>query len=68
MGRARRLPSPIPTRTSVSIVVVDVDGGGDLDLVCPGKSGLFLVENLTKGPGIAASRRQAVNYMDKGQP
>lgn len=32
----------------MQIPVVDVDGDGDLDLVCPGKSGLFLVENLTK--------------------
>jgi hypothetical protein len=34
----------------MQIPVVDVDGDGDLDLVCAGKSGLFLVENLTK-PG-----------------
>ena len=32
----------------MQIPVVDVDGDGDLDLVCPGKSGLFLLENLTK--------------------
>ena len=32
----------------MQIPVVDVDGDGDLDLVCPGKSGLFFVENLTK--------------------
>jgi hypothetical protein len=41
----------------MQIPVVDVDGDGDLDLVCAGKSGLFLVENLTKGPGIPADRR-----------
>jgi hypothetical protein len=32
----------------MQIPVVDVDGDGDLDIVCPGKSGLFLIENLTK--------------------
>jgi len=32
----------------MQIPVVDLDRDGDLDLVCPGKSGLFLVENLTK--------------------
>jgi FG-GAP-like repeat len=35
----------------MQIPVVDLDGDGDLDVVCAGKSGLFLVENLTKGPG-----------------
>ena len=33
----------------MQIPVVDLDGDGDLDLVCAGKSGLFLAENLTKG-------------------
>ena len=40
----------------MQIPVVDIDGDGDLDIVCPGKSGLFLVENLTKGPGSAVKR------------
>jgi hypothetical protein len=35
----------------LQIPVVDIDADGDLDLVCAGKSGLFLVENLTKGSG-----------------
>jgi hypothetical protein len=33
----------------MQIPVVDVDGDGDLDVICAGKSGLFLLENLTKG-------------------
>jgi hypothetical protein len=41
----------------MQLPVVDIDADGDLDLVCPGKSGLFLVENLTKDPGIPANRR-----------
>jgi hypothetical protein len=32
----------------MQIPVVDLDADGDLDLVCAGKSGLFLLENLTK--------------------
>jgi hypothetical protein len=32
----------------MQLPVADIDADGDLDLVCPGKSGLFLVENLTK--------------------
>jgi hypothetical protein len=38
------------TRTGggMQIPVADVDGDGDLDVVTPGKSGLFLFENLTR--------------------
>ena len=32
----------------MQIPVADLDGDGDLDFVAPGKSGLFLFENLTK--------------------
>jgi hypothetical protein len=41
----------------MQIPVIDIDGDGDLDIVCPGKSGLFLVENLTKGPAGRANNR-----------
>jgi hypothetical protein len=34
----------------MQLPVADIDADGDLDLVCPGKSGLFLVENLTRVP------------------
>ena len=40
----------------MQIPVIDIDGDGDLDIVCAGKSGLFFVENLTKGPGRASRR------------
>ena len=32
--------------TGLQMSVVDIDADGDLDLVCPGKSGLYLFENL----------------------
>ena len=35
---------PGTTGTSLQITAIDIDG--DLDLVCPGKSGLYLFENL----------------------
>lgn len=34
--------------TGLEVTAVDIDGDGDIDLVCPGKSGLYLFENLTK--------------------
>jgi uncharacterized protein (DUF3820 family) len=30
----------------LQVAVIDIDKDGDLDLVCPGKSGLYLFENL----------------------
>jgi hypothetical protein len=42
----------------MQIPVVDIDGDGDLDVVCAGKSGLFLIENLShRQPARAPSRR-----------
>lgn len=32
----------------INTMVIDIDGDGDLDVVCPGKSGLYLMENLLK--------------------
>ena len=32
--------------TGLQITAIDIDKDGDLDLVCPGKSGLYLFENL----------------------
>ena len=34
--------------TGLEFGAVDIDGDGDIDIVCPGKSGLYLFENLTK--------------------
>jgi hypothetical protein len=34
--------------TGLQLTAIDIDLDGDLDLVCPGKSGLYLFENLTK--------------------
>ncbi len=32
--------------TGLQVTAIDIDGDGDLDLLCPGKSGLYLFENL----------------------
>ena len=34
--------------TGLQMSAVDIDGDGDIDLVCPGKSGLYMFENLTR--------------------
>jgi hypothetical protein len=34
--------------TGLQMTAIDIDQDGDIDLVCPGKSGLYLFENLTK--------------------
>ena len=36
--------------TGLEMTAIDIDRDGDIDLVCPGKSGLYLFENLTKSP------------------
>ena len=36
--------------TGLQMAAVDIDRDGDLDLVCPGKSGLYLFENLGSRP------------------
>ena len=32
--------------TGLQMAAIDIDGDGDIDLVCPGKSGLYMFENL----------------------
>ena len=36
--------------TGLQMTAIDIDGDGDTDLVCPGKSGLYLFENLGDKP------------------
>ena len=40
--------APGSVGTGLQFEARDMDGDGDLDLVCPGKSGLYLLENLTR--------------------
>ena len=42
--------APGTAGTGLEMTVVDIDGDGDLDIVCPGKSGLYLFENLGTKP------------------
>ncbi|MDG3003136.1 FG-GAP repeat domain-containing protein [Paludisphaera mucosa] len=35
--------------TGLQVTAIDIDRDGDVDLVCPGKSGLYLFENLGSG-------------------
>jgi hypothetical protein len=35
--------------TGLQLTAIDIDKDGDIDLVCPGKSGLYLMENLGGG-------------------
>jgi len=35
--------------TGLQVTAIDIDKDGDIDLVCPGKSGLYLFENLGAG-------------------
>jgi hypothetical protein len=37
------------TGGGMQLPIADMDGDGDRDLICAGKSGLFLVENLSRG-------------------
>jgi len=34
--------------TGLQMTAIDIDVDGDIDLVCPGKSGLYLLENMSK--------------------
>ena len=40
--------APGTAGTGLEMTAIDIDADGDIDLVCPGKSGLYLFENLTK--------------------
>jgi FG-GAP-like repeat/FG-GAP repeat len=40
--------APGTAGTGLELTVIDIDDDGDLDLVCPGKSGLYVFENLSK--------------------
>jgi hypothetical protein len=45
---AQRDFAPGTAGTGLEVTAIDIDKDGDIDLVCPGKSGLYLFENLSK--------------------
>jgi FG-GAP-like repeat len=50
-GAERRALKDFPPGTAgtgLQMTAIDVDGDGDVDLLCPGKSGLYLFENLRR--------------------
>ena len=50
-GQLRDAQKDFPTGTAgtgLQMTAIDIDKDGDVDLVCPGKSGLYLFENLAK--------------------
>ena len=50
-GRDAQKDFPAGTAgTGLEMTAVDLDGDGDMDLVCPGKSGLYWFENLGSKP------------------
>ena len=40
--------------------VEDLDGDGDLDLICPGRSGLYVLENLRVSPDSSVSNQSVI--------
>lgn len=46
--RRRLLSHGGATGFGISAAAADIDGDGDIDLVCPGKSGLYWIENLRR--------------------
>ncbi len=48
-----------PAGFGISAVAADIDRDGDIDLVTPGKSGLYLFENLRRAPRQPAPPQQA---------
>lgn len=59
-GKKRKALDDFPAGTAgtgLQMTAVDIDGDGDLDLLCPGKSGLYLFENTTNSKSAAGGSR-----------